>query len=134
MDTSVMPSAEIVFDTLFAYQRSAALKSAIELDVFTAIDSGTTTASAIATRCKASERGIRILCDFLCTIGLLGKSGECLSNHAGGGRFPQHQLTGVSRYDDAFSPARRAEAEHGNVDGGGGSRHRSAGRQQQRIG
>lgn len=74
MDTSVMPSAEIVFDTLFAYQRSAALKSAIELDVFTAIDSGTTTASAIATRCKASERGIRILCDFLCTIGLLGKS------------------------------------------------------------
>ncbi len=30
-----MPSAEIVFDTLFAFQRSAALRSAIELEVFT---------------------------------------------------------------------------------------------------
>jgi ubiquinone/menaquinone biosynthesis C-methylase UbiE len=76
METSVMPSAEIVFDTLFAYQRSAALKAAIELDLFTAIDSGATTASTIATRCKASERGIRILSDFLCTIGLLHKTGN----------------------------------------------------------
>ena len=33
-----MPSPDIVFDTLFAYQRSAALKSAIDLEVFTAID------------------------------------------------------------------------------------------------
>jgi ubiquinone/menaquinone biosynthesis C-methylase UbiE len=69
-----MPSAEIVFDTLFAYQRSAALKTAIELDVFTAIDAGETTAKALATRCQASERGIRILCDYLTTIGLLTKS------------------------------------------------------------
>ena len=34
MATSTMPSAEIVFDTLFAYQRSAALNSAIDLDLF----------------------------------------------------------------------------------------------------
>jgi len=74
MPTLAMPSAEIVFDTLFAYQRSAALKSAIELDVFTTIDAGDRTASAIAARCGASERGIRILCDFLTTIGLLTKS------------------------------------------------------------
>jgi hypothetical protein len=32
-----MPSADLVFDTLFAYQRSAALKSAIDLDVFSDI-------------------------------------------------------------------------------------------------
>jgi SAM-dependent methyltransferase len=69
-----MPSAEIVLDTLFAYQRSAALKSAIELDVFTAIDAGDTTARPLAARCQASERGIRILCDYLTTIGLLTKS------------------------------------------------------------
>lgn len=74
MDTSVMPSAEIVFDTLFAYQRSGALKAAIDLDLFTAIDNGTATAAALAARCDASERGIRILCDFLCTLGLLTKS------------------------------------------------------------
>ncbi len=68
------PSAEIVFDTLFAYQRSAALKSAIDLDVFTVIDAGDRTTSAIAARCGAAERGIRILCDYLSTIGLLTKS------------------------------------------------------------
>ena len=69
-----MPSAEIVFDTLFAYQRSAALASAIELDLFTAIDEGVRAIPAIANRCQASERGVRILCDFLTTIGLLTKS------------------------------------------------------------
>ena len=74
MSAVSMPSAEIVLDTLFAYQRSAALKSAIELDVFTAIDAGDTTAQPLAARCQASERGIRILCDYLTTIGLLTKS------------------------------------------------------------
>lgn len=74
MATETMPSAEIVFDTLFAYQRSGALKAAIDLDLFTAIDSGETTPAALAARCGASERGIRILCDFLTTLGLLTKS------------------------------------------------------------
>jgi 2-polyprenyl-3-methyl-5-hydroxy-6-metoxy-1,4-benzoquinol methylase len=73
MTTSAMPSAEIVFDTLFAYQRSAALNSAIELGLFTAIDGGDTTSAAIASRCGASERGVRILSDYLTTIGLLTK-------------------------------------------------------------
>jgi SAM-dependent methyltransferase len=74
MRTPAMPSADIVFDTMFAYQRSAALKSAIELDVFTAIDGGATTAPAIASQCGTSERGMRILCDYLSSIGLLTKS------------------------------------------------------------
>jgi SAM-dependent methyltransferase len=73
MPTQTIPSAEIVFDTLFAYQRSAALKSAIDLDVFTAIDSGAGTTREIAHRCGAPERAIRILCDYLSTIGLLMK-------------------------------------------------------------
>ena len=40
MATQTIPSPEIVFDTLFAYQRSAALKSAVDLDLFTAVDEG----------------------------------------------------------------------------------------------
>jgi len=74
MSTHTMPSADIVFDTLFAYQRSAALGSAIDLDVFTAIDGGARTGREIADRCGAPERAIRILCDYLSTIGLLRKS------------------------------------------------------------
>jgi hypothetical protein len=65
MTTSQPPSADVVFDTLFAYQRSAALKAAHDLDLFSVIDDGANTASAAATRCGASERGIRILCDYL---------------------------------------------------------------------
>jgi ubiquinone/menaquinone biosynthesis C-methylase UbiE len=64
-----------IFESLRAYQQTAALRAAIELDIFTAISEGATTPAAIAKRCKASERGIRILCDTIVTDGLLTKSG-----------------------------------------------------------
>jgi SAM-dependent methyltransferase len=73
MTTQTMPSPDVVFDTLFAYQQSAALKAAIDLEIFTAIDEGVSTSDAIAKRCGASPRGVRILCDFLSTTGLLAK-------------------------------------------------------------
>jgi len=73
---STMPSAAVVFDTLFAYEQSAALKSGLDLEVFTAIDEGAQTTAAIAKRCAASERGIRILCDYLTTLALLTKTGS----------------------------------------------------------
>ena len=76
MTTTEAPSADVVFDTLFAYQRSAALKAALDLDLFSAIEDGANTAAAAAARCGASERGVRILCDYLTTIDLLGKSGS----------------------------------------------------------
>jgi SAM-dependent methyltransferase len=71
-----MPSADIVFDTLFAFQRSAALKTAIDLELFTIIDGGARTPAAIAKQSNAAERGIRILCDYLTIIGLLAKTGD----------------------------------------------------------
>jgi hypothetical protein len=67
------PSPELVFGALLAYQRSAALRAAIELDVFSAIGEGCTDVASIAKRCSASERGIRILCDYLTVIELLRK-------------------------------------------------------------
>ena len=76
MSTQTMPSPEVVFDTLFAYEQSAALRSALELELFTGIDEGAQTSAALATRCSASERGIRMLCDFLTTFGLLTKTGQ----------------------------------------------------------
>jgi 2-polyprenyl-3-methyl-5-hydroxy-6-metoxy-1,4-benzoquinol methylase len=74
MTTPQPPSPDVVFDTLFAYQRSAALKAALDLDLFSAIGDGANTPAAAAGRCGASERGIRILCDYLTTIDLLEKS------------------------------------------------------------
>ena len=67
------PSPQLFFQTINAYQRTEALKAAIELEVFTAIGEGNSTAAEIAKRCNASERGTRILCDFLCIMGFLNK-------------------------------------------------------------
>jgi ubiquinone/menaquinone biosynthesis C-methylase UbiE len=67
------PNPALIFATLNAHQNSAALRGAIELDVFTAIAEGNHTPEALAKRCKASERGLRILCDYLTVIGFLAK-------------------------------------------------------------
>lgn len=68
------PSPALVFETLFAYQRTAALRAAIEIDLFRAVGEGPGDAASLARRCSASERGTRILCDFLTVIGLLSKT------------------------------------------------------------
>jgi len=67
------PSPQLFFETANAFQRTEALKAAIELELFTAIAEGKQTAEDIGARCKASPRGMRILCDFLVVHGLLTK-------------------------------------------------------------
>ncbi len=73
---TTQPSPALFFDTMNAFQRTEALKAAIELDVFTAIGEGAGTAPEIALRCQTAERGIRILCDFLTVAGFLTKQGN----------------------------------------------------------
>src|SRR5216683_2124090 len=73
---AAQPSPERIFETLSAFQETAALRAAIELDVFTAIGAGATTAAAVAQRCGASERGTRFLCDYLTVLEFLTKSGD----------------------------------------------------------
>ena len=67
------PSPVLFFETVNAYQRTSAIKAAIELDVFTAIGEGNSTVQELSQRCRASERGMRILCDYLTIIGFLTK-------------------------------------------------------------
>jgi SAM-dependent methyltransferase len=67
------PTPQLFFETMNAYQRTEALKAAIDLELFTAIGEGKKTSADIADRCGASERGTRILCDFLCIMGFLTK-------------------------------------------------------------
>ena len=69
-------SPTLFFETMNAYQRSAALKGAIDLDLFTAIGEGIETAPELAQRCAATERGMRILCDYLVVGGFLTKDGD----------------------------------------------------------
>ena len=71
--TSPQLSPALFFNTINSYQRTEALKAAIVLDVFSAINAGNTTAAELAQACGAAERGMRILCDFLVVMGFLTK-------------------------------------------------------------
>jgi ubiquinone/menaquinone biosynthesis C-methylase UbiE len=70
------PSPMRIFEALNAYQKTAALKAAIDLDVFTHIAKGASTTKHIAVQTQASERGIRILCDYMALHGFLTKNGN----------------------------------------------------------
>lgn len=76
MSHSEPPSPVLFFNTLVAYQDTAALKAALELGLFTAIGQSRATAAELATKCGAAERGIRILSDYLVILGFLEKSGD----------------------------------------------------------
>ena len=75
MSTSAaqQPSPQLFFQTINAHMRTEALKAAIELEVFTAIGEGNTTPAELAKRCHASEKGIRVLCDYLTIMEMLTK-------------------------------------------------------------
>jgi SAM-dependent methyltransferase len=69
------PTPERFFNAMNGHQQTEALKTAVDLEVFTAIAEGNTTAASIAKRCQAAERGMRTLCDFLTIHGFLTKDG-----------------------------------------------------------
>ncbi len=80
-------SPELIFETLNAYQRTAALKAAIELDLFTAIGEEANTVTELARRLRASERGIRGLCDYLVVLGFLSKQSQTYAVTADSAKF-----------------------------------------------
>jgi hypothetical protein len=78
--SSAAPDPGLIFETLCAFQQTESLKAAIELDVFTHIADGASTAPEIAKRAQTSERGMRILCDFMTVRGYLIKTDDHYSN------------------------------------------------------
>ncbi len=73
--TSSEPSLSLVWETFTGYQRTAAAKAAIELDLFTQIGAGAATVEALAARCHAAPRGLRPLLDHLVVDGFLTRDG-----------------------------------------------------------
>jgi 2-polyprenyl-3-methyl-5-hydroxy-6-metoxy-1,4-benzoquinol methylase len=69
------PTPERFFNAINAHQQTEAMKAAVELEIFTAVAEGNTTAAMIAKRCQCAERGVRTLCDFLTIHGFLTKEG-----------------------------------------------------------
>jgi len=96
---SAKPNPFLVYYTLNAYQNTAALRAAIDLDVFTAIGEGHDSIAALVKRCGGTARGLRILCDHLVIIGFLAKA------------EPRYALTAESAlYLDRRSPSCIASA------------------------
>src|SRR5205809_2363253 len=77
MSAQSQPSPDLFFDTLTAYQKTAALKAAVDLSLFTAIADRPLTAAEVALRCNAAARSTRILCDYMTVLGFLNKSDDC---------------------------------------------------------
>ena len=70
------PNPLRIFDGINSYQRTFALKAAVELDIFRHIGAGVTDVAELAARCHASPKGVRVLCDYLTIIGFLTKAGD----------------------------------------------------------
>jgi ubiquinone/menaquinone biosynthesis C-methylase UbiE len=70
---SAPPNPERIFNAINAFQLTEAMKAALDLGIFTAIAEGATDAASIAHIVNASERGVRILCDYLTVKGFLTK-------------------------------------------------------------
>lgn len=68
------PNPGLVWETMTAHQRSAALKAGIELGLFDALGEGPATAAELAAKAGVPERGMRILCDYLTIHGLVAKA------------------------------------------------------------
>lgn len=69
-------STNPVYDLAISYQKTAALIAAARLDVFRRIGNSTVLASTLAQTCEAPLKSIRALCNLLCVLGLLRKSGD----------------------------------------------------------
>jgi SAM-dependent methyltransferase len=104
----------LIFDMLQAHQRTAALTAAIELDVFRAVGEGPGDVASIARHCSASERGIRILCDFLCICGILAKEDGSYRHTPASATFldPRSPASVASMAQFLTNPAMRAPFEH----------------------
>ena len=71
-EPSQPPSPALFFETAQAFRRTAALRAAVDLDLFSAIGGGVSAPEA-ASKIGAPERSTRILCDYLTVIGFLTK-------------------------------------------------------------
>jgi hypothetical protein len=121
-------SPQKIFETLGAFRRTAAMRTAIELDVFTAIAESPASASEIAKRCSASERGIEKLCNYLTMLGFLErKNGTYLQSRDSAAfldrRSPAYLGASASEaiMGEAFSALTEAVRRGGTALPGGGT-------------
>lgn len=90
------PSPDAIFDAITAYQKTAAMKAAVDTHLFTHLAEQPANAAELAKRCGAAERGIRILCDYLTVHGFLTKTGDTYA-------VTQHTSVFLNRKSPAYA-------------------------------
>lgn len=109
-------SIQGIIDLSSAFYGSAVLFAALEHDVFTVLATeGTATSDALAQRCQADARGMRLLLDACVAIGLLTKTGDAYANTPSTAATlvagAPHDLTRAIRYNRDVYPAWGRTAE-----------------------
>ena len=69
-------SPDLLIDAVLGFQQTAAIKAAIELDLFSQLAKSNNTAEGLGKGTGAAVRGIRILCNYLTACGHLEKQGD----------------------------------------------------------
>jgi ubiquinone/menaquinone biosynthesis C-methylase UbiE len=63
-----------MWEVSHGHQLTGAMRAAVEIGAFEALDGREATATELATATRSSERGIRVLCDALTALGILEKT------------------------------------------------------------
>lgn len=102
---------DLFWDTMTAFQRTAALKAAIDLEVFTKVAEGNVTVADIAKATGSAERGIRILCDSLTAMSFMAKNGSAYALTEASAMFLDKGSEAYlgSAIDFIFSPLRQRD-------------------------
>jgi hypothetical protein len=75
-NTSPEPNADFVYDLFEGIFKPQIIRLALQLDVFTPLAAGSTTAEHVAQSCHCDAIGIKSLLDYLCSLHVL----ECHGN------------------------------------------------------
>ncbi|MBL7174816.1 MAG: methyltransferase domain-containing protein [Desulfobacteraceae bacterium] len=73
-ETQDLMGIDKIFEMAASFHVSAILKAAIELEVFTKLSKGHDSVEKMASSTNANDRGIRILLDALCALGIISKA------------------------------------------------------------
>ena len=81
-DAPRLPNPALLMQLALAYRSSAVLFAAADLDVFTAVAGGATSAEAVSARCRSQLEPTRLLLEACVTEGLLASDGATYANTA----------------------------------------------------
>jgi SAM-dependent methyltransferase len=73
--TSPELNADLVYDLFWGIFKPQFVRLALQLEIFTQVAAGSTTAEQVAQSCKCNASGVKCLLDYLCSLKVLERNG-----------------------------------------------------------